>query len=387
MRILRIIARLNIGGPARHVTILNTGLAARGHDTLLAFGSVGDGEGSLEDLADRLPACRIPELGRRIRPLDDLVAFYTIVRLMFRFRPDVVHTHTAKAGMLGRMAAAVYNATGLGRRRTLVVHTFHGHVLEGYFGALGSRLVRLAERALAVVTDMIVAVSDRQRAELSGRFHVADASRIVVVPLGLDLEHLLALPADAPSLRDTLAISPGGFVGRLVEIKAPFLLWSAFQSVVARHPTAVLLIAGEGPLEAQLRREVAARGLEPNVRFCGWQRDLPLLYASCDIVALTSRNEGTPVALIEAMAAGRPVIATAVGGVPDIVATGRSGILVNRADVDEMAAGLMRLVADPMLRETLGRAARRDAASRFRSERLIDDVERLYQGLLESSKR
>lgn len=385
LRILRLIARLNTGGPARHVTILNRGLRARGHTTLLVFGPVADGEGSLESLAADLPHVRLEALGRRIHLLGDAVAFLRIVRLLFHYRPDVVHSHTAKAGTLGRLAAAVYNLVAGRRRRAAVVHTFHGHVLEGYFGTFGSRLVRLAERFLSRLTDRVVAISEHQQQDLTERFRVCAPARVVVVPLGLDLDELLSLSPSHPTLRAALQIPPDavvvGFVGRLVPIKQPLTLISAFADVIAVAPRACLLIAGGGPLEDEVRREVAARGLERHVRFAGWQRDLASLYATCDLIALVSRNEGTPVALIEAMAAARPVVATAVGGVPDVVDDGRTGLVVPGGSIPAIADALLRLVTDPLLRARMGAAARREAHSRYRSDRLVCDVERLYGDL------
>lgn len=382
LRVLRVIARLNIGGPARHVTILDRGLRARGHETLLAFGPVGEGEGSLEDLARDLPTRPIPELGRRIRALSDAVAFLRVLRLMFRVRPDVVHTHTAKAGTLGRLAAALYNLTRRRQSRAIVVHTFHGHVLAGYFGPVGDRLVRTTERVLARLTDRIVAISEQQRADLCDRFRIAPPDRVVVVPLGLELDDLLALTPAHPSLRRTLGIADDavviGFVGRLVPIKQPLLLAEAFAAVASAAPEAVLLVAGDGPLADAFRADVEARGLTARVRFAGWQRDLRALYATCDVIALVSRNEGTPVAAIEGMAAGRTVVATAVGGVPDVVAGDRTGVLVPGQDPAAIADALLRVVRDAGLRARLGAAARDDVRARFRSERLVEDVERLY---------
>lgn len=392
MRIVRLIARLNIGGPARHVTILDRGLRARGHDTLLVFGPVGAGEGSLEDLTASLRSRKVAELGRRIRPLDDVVAFARIVALLFRERPDVVHTHTAKAGTLGRLAAAVFNATRPKRRRALVVHTFHGHVLEGYFGPVGDRLVRLTERGLGRLADRIVALSPAQRADLCERFRICPTEKVDVVGLGLELDDLLTLQPGAPSLRDVLAI-PGdavviGYVGRLVPIKDLPKLIDALCHVVRECPAAVLLLAGDGPERPALEAQVAARGLADHVRFAGWQRDLAALYATCSVVALVSRNEGTPVALIEAMAAGLPVVSTAVGGVPDVVAHARTGLLVDAsASADEVGRVIGQLVTDPMLRRQLGHAARLEVRDRFSSGRLIDDIERLYLRGLEHRRQ
>lgn len=382
LRILRIIARLNVGGPARHVAILDHGLNRRGHTTMLAFGPVGEGEGSLEDLMAGLPTYRIDELGRRIRLLDDAVAFVKIFRLIRAFRPDIVHTHTAKAGTLGRLAAALHNLLAGGGGRARLVHTFHGHVLEGYFGRIGNWLVRIIERSLGRLTDRIVAISTRQHDDLSRRFRICSADRIAVVPLGLDLDDLLSLDASHPTLRGSLGIAEQavviGFIGRLVPIKDPLSLVAAFAEIAASAPDAVLLIAGCGPLEQAVRCEVAIRGLQSRVRWAGWQRDLATLYATCDIVVLVSRNEGTPVAIIEAMAAGRAVVATAVGGVPDVIEHERTGLLVASGSSTAIAAAILRLLQDPCLRGELGGRARDEARRRFRRERLVEEIERLY---------
>lgn len=382
LRILRLIARLNIGGPARHVTILNRGLRERGHDTMLVFGPVDEGEGSLEDLASGIPVRRVPELGRRLRFGGDLVAFVRILRLMFALRPDVVHTHTAKAGALGRLAALVFNWTRRRDHRALVVHTFHGHVLSGYFGRVGDWLVRTTERLLATMTDCVIAISQGQRSDLTERFKVCPSSKVMVVPLGLDLDELLDMPASFPSLRDTLAIPAGavvvGYVGRFVPIKNLSHLLEAFALVVKAAPSAVLIMAGDGPLRGQLEAQASSLGLEASLRFTGWQRDLRSLYATCDVVALTSLSEGTPVALIEAMAAGRAVVGTAVGGVPDVITHGRTGLLVPLTGRETIADAIIRLVEGPDLRRQIGRAARDDVRARFHSERLVRDVEGVY---------
>jgi glycosyltransferase involved in cell wall biosynthesis len=385
LRILRVIARLNVGGPARHVAILDEGLSRRGHTTMLAFGPVREGEGSLEDLVTGVPTRRIDELGRRIRLFDDAVAFARIFRLIRAYRPHIVHTHTAKAGTLGRLAAALHNLLSPPHGRARLVHTFHGHVLEGYFGPVGDWLVRIIERSLARLTDRIVAISPRQRQDLTGRFGICSADRVDVVPLGLDLDDLLLIDASHGTLRAQLGIAADafvvGFIGRLVPIKDPLTLIAAFADVAASAANAVLVIAGSGPLEEAVRREVEARGLQSRVRFAGWQRDLAALYATCDLIALVSRNEGTPVAIIEAMAAGRAVVATAVGGVPDLVEHQHTGLLVPPGSSAAITAAILSLLHDPSLRGMLGARARDQARNRFRRERLVDDIERLYVAL------
>ena len=332
MKILRVIARLNVGGPARHVVLLDRGLRARGHQTLLVHGTIGDGEASLEHLAAEsgVPTLKIAELGRRVSPLGDARAFIRLARTIFRESPDVVHTHTAKAGTLGRLAALAFNATRGRARRAVVVHTFHGHVLDGYFSPFVNRLVRSAERMLARTTDRVVTISPAQRDEIVGRFGVGRPETTAVVPLGLDLQPLLE--GGAPSLRRELGIDDRafvvGFVGRMVPIKDLPTLVLAFARLLATTPDAFLLLVGDGPVRPDLERLIDERGLRDRIRLLGWREDLARVYATIDVCALASRNEGTPVAVIEAMAAGRPVVATRVGGVPDVVEDGETGILV-----------------------------------------------------------
>jgi len=386
LRVVRIIARLNIGGPARHVALLQRHLAARGYDSTLVTGVPSAGEGELPpDEAAGAPIDRIvvPELGRALRAADDLVAFVRIYRLLRRLEPDIVHTHTAKAGALGRVAASWYNLTRRPRRRAVVVHTFHGNVLRGYFGPVASRAVRAAEQALARVSDRIVAISSTQRRDLVEVFRIAPARKVVVVPLGLDLDALAHAPDRGGSLRGDAGFPSEaivcGYVGRLVPIKHVDLLVRAFAEVRRRQPRARMLIVGNGECRADLERLVGDLDLTGDVHFAGWRTDLIQVYGAMDIVALSSRNEGTPVALIEAGAAGKAIVATRVGGVPDVVETERTGLLVPDDDVAALASALERLIVDPDLRTRLGAAARANSISRFGYARLIDDLDALYR--------
>ena len=387
-KILRVIARLNIGGPARHAVILNRGLNAEGYRTLLAHGRPAPEEGDLEELVFRngLEAVRVPGLGRRIHATSDVIAFWTLLKLLFRERPDIVHTHTAKAGALGRCAGFVFNLTRTSRRaRCAIVHTFHGHVLHGYFGPLGTRMVQLTERILARITDKIIAISERQRDEIAAILRLPD-HKITVVPLGLDLEHLLAIETPDRSLRSSLGWSEDhlvvGYVGRLVPIKDVPMLLAAFAELARDNPAARLLIVGDGEQREKLEEAARAQRVTPLVHFAGWQHDLPRVYGAMDVVALTSRNEGTPVAIIEAMAAARPVVATSVGGVPDVVRQGESGLLVAPEDSVAFAAALARLAEDPLLRRHMGQQGREQVSRRFGSARLVSEVAALYEGLL-----
>lgn len=388
IKVVRIIARLNVGGPARHTAILSDGLTPLGFDTVLVHGSCEEGEASMEHLLEGSSArvMRVPELGRSVRPLDDARAFLALCRVLWRERPAIVHTHTAKAGTLGRLAAWAYNRLHARERRVLIVHTFHGHVLHGYFSARMSRLVRLIERLLARVSDVIIAISPAQRDDLVDRFNVADATQVVVVPLGLELGGLLESARDQATARQTLQL-PGtafvvAFVGRLVPIKDVPTLVRAFARVRARVPHAHLAIVGNGPSRPELESLVHELGLRPHVTWLGWRDDLDVIYAAADVVALSSRNEGTPVALIEAMAAGRAVVATAVGGVADVVRHEQTGLVVAAGHAEALAAALERMAHDPALRREWGARGREEARARFGSDRLRQDVAALYRARL-----
>jgi len=391
MKILRIIARLNVGGPARHVVLLDKGLRARGHQTLLVHGAVDRGEGDLERLAVEagVPTLKLSSLGRRVHPLKDAGALVRLVYTTFREAPDIIHTHTAKAGALGRIAAFVFNATRRRRSRCVVVHTFHGHVLDGYFNPAVSGLVCRVERLLARVTDRIVTISPAQRDDIVDRYRIGGSERTVVVPLGLELRPSVS-DADAGPLRAELGLAEHsivfGFVGRLVPIKDVPTLLLAFERLLQTIPDAYLLLAGDGPTRPDVQALIADRALASHVRLLGWREDLARIYAAMDVCVLSSRNEGTPVALIEAMQAGRPIIATRVGGVPDVVADGDTGLLVGPGDVEALAGAMATLARDPALRSRLGQLGRERTARQFGSERLVDDIATLYENALEERR-
>jgi glycosyltransferase involved in cell wall biosynthesis len=335
----------------------------------------------MADLAEREGARmeHVPSLGPSLRPDRDALALARIARIARSFRPDIVHTHTAKAGFIGRVAALAAL-----RPRPVIVHTFHGHVLEGYFGPARSRLYRVLEAALARRSDRLVGVSEATVDDLV-RLGVAKRERFRVIPLGLDLEPF-ADPDEAAGqeLRRSLGIGDADvvvtFVGRLVAIKQVDLLLRGFARARAGAPLR-LLVVGDGELRSRLEALSRELGIDRGVEFLGYRRDLPAIAAATDIAALTSANEGTPVSLIEAAAAGRPAVASRVGGVPDVV-TSESGVLVAPGDVEGLAAALSRLATDPNLRTRMGATARERTLQRFSASRLVADVEALYEELL-----
>jgi glycosyltransferase involved in cell wall biosynthesis len=383
VRVLRAIARLNVGGPALHVTYLSRGLADRGYDTTLVAGEIASGEESMAFVAERAGVDVVPVAGlsREVSPLRDLLAAVRLARLIRALRPQIVHTHTAKAGAVGRTAAVL-----AGRPRPLVVHTFHGHVLRGYFGSVGSRVFRLLETTLARVTDVLVAVSPQVRDELV-RLGVAPAEKFTVVRLGIELEPRVRCADDPAEIRARLGISPERFVvgwfGRMTAVKRTEDLLAALSQVRARGVDALLLLVGDGVDRPRLEENAFRLGLARHCLFLGYQEDVAPWYAACDAVALTSANEGTPVTIIEALAAGRPVVVTSVGGVPDVVADGVDGYLVEPGDTSALADRLERLALDPALREQLGARGRVRALARYSVGRLVDDVDLLYRSLLD----
>ena len=380
---MRVIARMNAGGPAYHVSVLGGRLNKSRYASLLVHGAVGPGEASFAWLADR-EGCDVrvaPSLGPKIRPRADLEALGELRQVVRRFRPDIVHTHTAKAGMLGRLAAVL----GI-RPRPLIVHTYHGHVLEGYFGPVQNRAYRAAERRLGRVSDCLVGVSQATVDDLV-RLGVATPDKFRVIPVGLDL-HRFAAADDGVGARFRSRVGVEGdevlltYVGRLVPIKRVDVVLRALARAREAGAPARLAIVGDGECRPALERLTGELGLSGVVSFVGYIEDAAMAAAAADIAVLSSSNEGTPVSLIEAGAAGVPAVATAVGGVPDVVVDRETGLLVKRDDEDALADAVGRLAQDPELRVRLGTNARRHVLERFSSERLVREIESLYEELL-----
>ena len=388
MRVVRVITRLNVGGPSIQASTLSHRLRGRGFETLLVHGQLGAGEADMRYMIDDEARTRyLPALRRRLSPAHDGLALAQLIDLFRDMRPDIVHTHMAKAGTLGRLAAAAYNQTAGRRHRARVVHTYHGHVLEGYFSAGVARAFTAAERQLARLTDAIVAISPQIRDELLIEHRIGRADQYRVVPLGFDLSALSAIDAAARArAREALQIPAGvpvvTTVGRLTAIKDHRLFLATAKTLASTHPSALFLIVGDGELGAELRAEAAALGLAERVRFLGWRRDLPTIYGASDVFLLTSRNEGTPVALIESLAAGVPGVSTDVGGTRDVIDSDGVGLLAPAGDATMLAAHVNALLSDPDRRRRMGALGRASVTSRYTLDRLVDDVERLYRELL-----
>jgi glycosyltransferase involved in cell wall biosynthesis len=368
---------MNLGGPAHHVALLSERLNPDEYETLLVTGAVGVGEEEHE--VEGLALHRLDPLGPEIRPVRDLQALLALLRLMRAYRPAVVHTHTAKAGMLGRVAAALV------RPRPVVVHTYHGHVLRGYFGPLKSKAFTRLERMLARHSDRLIGVSNATVADLV-ELGVAPGSKFEVVPLGLDLDPFLALEAEPDQeARAELGVEPGEvlftYTGRLAPIKRADVMLGALAKARAGGAPVRVAVVGDGVIRPRLEALAAELGCAEAVDFLGYRTDLPRILAAADAALLTSDNEGTPVALIEAAAAGRPAVATDVGGVSDIVVEG-TGLRVGAGDQAGLAEAMTKLAADPHLRRQMGARARAHVGARFAAERLLRDVDEVYSRLL-----
>jgi glycosyltransferase involved in cell wall biosynthesis len=386
LRVVRIISRLNIGGPAIQAITVTKMLDERGYKTTLVRGTEGPDEGSMDYLADEwgVRPVYVPALQRETGP-HDLRALLALMRILWRERPHVVHTHAAKAGTLGRVAALV--ACRVPGRRCVLVHTFHGHSLSGYFSSRRNRVFGTIERVLARRTDRIVAVSEEVRDDLV-RFGVAAPERFQVVRLGFDLSPFVTADRDREALRravrDELGIPQDARVVTLIARLAPIKRVDRFLRIAERlrdEPGIRFLVVGDGELRDELQASPEARSLGERLVWAGFRRDMPAVCVASDVVVLTSDNEGTPVSLIEAQAAGVPVVSTAVGGASTTVLDGITGYLAPADREDELAEAIRGVLSDPAARE-VGARGQAHVTGTFSLERLVDDLDSLYRGAL-----
>lgn len=386
--VVRIITRLNIGGPSIQATRLTSALESHGFTTTLIHGRLGEGEGDMSYLiAPGTRAIYLDSLCRPLSPLNEVRALLAVYRELQRARPRIVHTHMAKAGLIGRVAAVLYNLTRGTAPRARVVHTYHGHVLEGYFSALMTHIFISLERLLARASDRIVAISPAIERELRDGFRIGRSEQYCVVPLGFDLSSFAAVD-DAARVRARRELNVPesaeviSTVGRLTAIKQHRLLIDTVARAARTRPNVLALIAGDGELRNDLEAYAGAVGVADRVRFLGWRRDLATIYAATDVFVLTSRNEGTPVALIEAMASGVPGVSTDVGGVKDVITSDEVGARVADGDADALAARVVHYLVDDDLRRGTGARARAAVLDRYSIDRLVRDITVLYRDLL-----
>jgi len=403
IRILRIIARLNIGGPAIQAISLTSALSDDGYHSLLVCGKVGPNEGDMSYMADErdVEPYLLPELGREILFYNDLKCFLDIRRIIKRFRPDIIHTHTAKAGTLGRLAAISLNFFRRNTNRIKIVHTFHGHIFHSYFGLIKTFIFIRIERFLSKFTDKIIVISSLQKDDICKKYWIANPDKVRIIPLGFDLSRFTVRHNDSEKIRQRYLPRDHdngllvGIIGRLAPVKNHHMFIEAVKHLKEKRKIDPFrfLIIGDGELKEELLSYSGRLGIQDSVVFTGWQKDMPSVYGALDVVALTSMNEGTPVTLIEAMAAGKPVVATDVGGVRDLLGMeatrsnegyglARNGVLVPSGNGDILAKALQYLMADRKTSKTMAMHAREFVLDQVSIERLVKDMKSLYSELI-----
>ena len=375
---MRIIARMNVGGPAVQVSGLMRGFNSTEFDHRLYTGFCATDEADyLDTVATDVCATRIDGFGRRVSLSGDMKAFLALVKEMRSFKPQIIHTHTAKAGFLGRIASIV------SFQPSIRVHTFHGHLLSGYFGTFKRSLVVLAEKILAIFTHQLLAVGDKVRQDLLAA-GIGESNKFALMPPGLEIGQL---PNKSDALKfyglptQTLQCA---FIGRVTQIKRPDRFLDVVSEIKKRGVTIEFFIAGDGELLENCRARVSREELP--IKFLGWQSDIEKVLSAADMVVLTSDNEGTPLSLIQAGMAGLPVVTTKVGSVPEVVLDGVTGIITS-FDVQEIADAIEKLAGNRDLRDQMGSAARTFTLANFGVSRLVHDHEQLYKKIISNQAK
>lgn len=377
IRVLRLISRMNVGGPAIQITGLMSNLDAEDFEHKLITGFCDTSEVDYLEVSNKsLPRVKIEGFGRSVNLLSDLRALLAIRREIKDFDPDIIHTHTAKAGFLGRIASLMTP------KRHIRVHTFHGHLLQGYFGKFKTRLVILAERVLAGFTDKLVAVGDQVRDELLA-VKIGKLEKFTVIGPGLEIR---AIPERVSSLR-SFSLPEDRFIvtwiGRAVPVKAPHRIIEIAAECEQRRLKVQFVLVGEGPLLSDLKDAVKQSNLA--ITFLGWQSDIEKVLSFSDLVLLTSENEGTPVALIQAQMAGIPVLTTDVGSASEVMIDEQSGFCL-KYSANDFADKIELLTKNAGMRISFGAAGKSNARDNFSLSRLVSDHAELYRELISQSK-
>jgi glycosyltransferase involved in cell wall biosynthesis len=391
-KILRILNRLIIGGPS-HNAVLLTKYLEPDYDTVLVVGGKGEDERDAFHMATCLgiQPYVIPEMQRAIDPRMDRIAYKKIKEIIKVYKPDIVHTHAAKSGAIGRLAAQACKVP-------IVVHTFHGHVFHSYFTPLRSKIFVKTEKYLASKSSGIIAISDLQERELSSIYKIAPTEKITIIPLGFNLEKFqIDQDQKRKEFRTEYQLQPNeiaiGIIGRLVRVKNHQMFLRVIEKVLAVIPSGVrFFIIGDGDIRTGLANQLDKYNVPHTfypeqpivvpVTFTSWLLEMDQVYAGLDIVALTSFNEGTPVSIIEAQAAEKPVVSTDVGGVKDILQENIGGFVTAVDDDDNFTKYLLQLIGDASLRKEMGKAGKENVSSRYSFQRLVSDTKKFYDGLL-----
>ena len=402
IRILRLIARLNIGGPAIQAITLSSSRLGSQYQTLLVCGGLNPGEGDMSYFAieQGVKPYVIKTIQRKISLFDDLKSLWMIRKIIKRFQPQIIHTHTAKAGTLGRVAALTFWIPFLSAKKFCLVHTFHGHTFHSYFNRLKTLAFIQIERMLAGFTDKIVVISKKQKDDICRRYKIADEKKVRIIRLGFDLSKFSEINIKRNNSEEINANRSNpkpfrvGLVGRLTAVKNPFMLLQAAHCLrdMGKIDCFRFDVIGDGELKDRVKAVAEELDVRDFVVFRGWQKNMTSVYAKLDAVVLTSKNEGTPVAIIEAMASSRPVVVTNVGGVPDLMgnviekkAEGfwitERGLMVPLENARALAAALLFLTKNIRIVEPMVRRAKNFVLADYTQERLLNDIKQLYDQL------
>jgi glycosyltransferase involved in cell wall biosynthesis len=377
IKVMRIIARMNVGGPAVQVSGLMRGLSSTDFDHRLYTGYCAEDEADyIKEQAPDVQAIQLDGLGRKVNPRADFLILFKLIKEIRTFKPDIIHTHTAKAGVIGRLASI------LSLYPSKRVHTFHGHLLSGYFDSLVTRLVIVIEKMLAVKTNILVSVGEKVRDELLAK-KIGKFSKYRIFPPGLALNELVSHESALNILgleSDFVYIS---FIGRVTQIKRPDRFLDVVEIIAKQNANVKFLVAGGGDLLDECMKSAKKRSLP--VQFLGWRSDIENILSASDIVVLTSDNEGTPISLIQAGLAGKPTVSTNVGSVKEIVLDGKTGF-VTELNPESLATAISSLVKDDVLRKKFGSAASLHAHANYGVDRLVKDHSQLYKELISNPK-
>jgi glycosyltransferase involved in cell wall biosynthesis len=381
LKIIRIQSRICIGGPSVHSEILSKYLDPERFETILIGGALEDGEKERVEELRRLSIqiTTIAEMGREISLWSDIKALLKLYQIIYREKPDIVHTHTAKAGAIGRIAAWLAGVP-------IIIHTFHGHVFHDYFGKVKTWLFIQFEQWLAKITTCIIVISRSQKYDIVTKFRISNKKKVITIPLGLELERFLLIDKDTFHLKNELGISRNefliGIVGRIVPIKNHELLLKVIKLLREQQLPVHLCIVGDGELRNELIQSAREKNISNYTHFTGWRLDMEKIYSGMDLLALSSLNEGTPVAIIEAMASQVPVVATAVGGVPDLISDGETGLLSAPNDANDLAEKIRQILVNPEMTTKIIKKARESVEKNYHYRRLINDIQNIYEKLI-----
>ena len=377
IKVMRIIARMNVGGPAVQVSGLMRGLSSTDFDHRLYTGYCAEDEADyIKEQAPDVQAIQLDGLGRKVNPRADFLILFKLIKEIRTFKPDIIHTHTAKAGVIGRLASI------LSLYPSKRVHTFHGHLLSGYFDSLVTRLVIVIEKMLAVKTNILVSVGEKVRDELLAK-KIGKLSKYRIFPPGLALNELVSRESALKILgleSDFIYIS---FIGRVTQIKRPDRFLDVVEIIAKQDTNIKFLVAGGGDLLDECMKSAKERSLP--VQFLGWRSDIENILSASDIVVLTSDNEGTPISLIQAGLAGKPTVSTNVGSVKEIVLDGKTGF-ITEINPESLATAISSLAKDDALRKKFGSAASLHTHANYGVDRLVKDHSQLYKELISNPK-